>query len=220
MTRPSHRRISDPATVLAWAGTPVAPATRALFDLDTQLGMIVRTTTEPLVGQMRLTWWHDALTALDAGPPPAHPLLTDLAASALPRITGAALATMTEGWEVLIDPDTPDDEALFRYADSRGGTLFAALADAQGSVDDQSVRAAGRGWALADLAANTADDKLATRVARAGLDAIARLREGAWPRRCRAVAALTRDARLALGGRGGPDGPRRALGVLALLAGR
>jgi phytoene synthase len=56
-----------------------APADRraglaTLFALDARLGDILRTTREPMVGQMRLTWWHAALSGLGQDPPRAEPV--------------------------------------------------------------------------------------------------------------------------------------------------
>ena len=81
----------------------------ALLDLDHQLASILQSTTEPMIGQMRLTWWYEALEKLDHEPAPAHPVLQRLADLVLPGgVRGADLAPMIEGWEALLD----DGEAL------------------------------------------------------------------------------------------------------------
>src|SRR3546814_3754289 len=77
-----------------------------------------------MLGQMRLTWWHDALTRLDAAPPPAEPVLGAVAAELLPiGVTGTDLAALVAGWEELLEPEL-DDEGLMRHARERGGRLF------------------------------------------------------------------------------------------------
>jgi 15-cis-phytoene synthase len=185
-----------------------APADRragleALLALDGTLGGILRTTREPLVGQMRLTWWADALAALDDRPPPAQPVLEALARDVLPHgVTGAELAGMVDGWEALLDE--PAD--LSTHAAARGGRLFAAAArvlagEAPGVA---SVAAAGEGWALADLAGNLSD---AGEAARARAAAAERLAAGPrrWPGRLRALGALALLARMP----GEPGSPRR-----------
>src|SRR3546814_17336884 len=62
----------DPELALAicYAPRKARAALAALFALDATLADVLRTTTEPMLGQMRLTWWHDALTRLEAAPPP------------------------------------------------------------------------------------------------------------------------------------------------------
>lgn len=196
-------------TVLAWAGMRRDAGVAALFALDAQLGEIVRTTRTPIVGQMRLTWWHDAILALDHAPPPAQPVLRALAAGVLPHgVAGASLADMIDGWEIVLDDDAPDDDALVRYAAARGGVLFAAMSRVVGGEPGAADVAAGRCWALADLAAHVADPTLARRAATA---ALAEPIKGA----SRFARALSSDAALAARGRGSPGSPRRAAGVLA-----
>lgn len=201
------RAPTDPATVFAWSATRFAPVA-SLFALDAQLGTIVRTTTQPIIGQMRLTWWHDALEGLGDGPVPAHPVLQGLAA--LPA--AAALTPMIDGWEVLLEDESPDDAALARLAGARGGTLFAAAAQVLGG--EGAAQAAGEGWALADVAAHVGDAALAARataLALPRLDAAVRAR---WRGPAAALGALAAEARAALRGRGAAGGPQRAGAVL------
>jgi phytoene synthase len=208
------RPTSDPATIYGWAATRLPAAAAALFALDRTLGDIARTTQQPIVGQMRLTWWHDALLALDERPAPAHPVLRDLAAAVLPTTTGATLAGMVAAWDVVIDPDMPDAAALAHYAEARGGTLFRALAEAAGVAADDRVAAAGAVWALADLAAGVRDAALAAQAVAAVRPATARAFAARWPAAARAIGALAVDAALAIDGRGAAGSPRRAAGVL------
>ena len=208
--------LTAPATIFGWVGRPFAGAPAALFDLDAILGAIVRTTRTPILGQMRLAWWRDALRAMDDAPAPAHPTLQALHAHVLPRTSGATLAAMAEGWEILTDELAPDDLALARYADARGATLFAALAAGGARGDDRRIAAAGRGWALADLAANVADGALVER-ARAAARTQFSDAGGRWRGADRAIGALAAEALLALDGRGVPGGPRRSARALRLL---
>ncbi len=142
----------DRALVLAAAPASRRPALGALFALDDTLARIVRGTREPLVGQMRLTWWHDALTRLDHHPAPAEPVLQAAEAHLLPHgAAGAALAAMIDGWEELLVADPLDRDALLRHADARGAGLFAAAGRVL-SDESPALADAGRAWALADLA--------------------------------------------------------------------
>ena len=197
------RALSDPATVFAWGAwdfARVAP----LFALDAQLGAIVRTTTQPIVGQMRLTWWHDALAALGDGPAPAHPVLEALAGTA----TGG-LTPMIDGWEALLEQDAP---VLESYARGRGHALFAAAAQVLGGTG--AVAAAGEGWALADLAAHVTDAALAARAAALAQERLDAALAGRWRGGAAALGALAAEARAAVRGRGEAGSPRRAAAVL------
>lgn len=147
---------------LSYAPTAARAGLSTLLALDRRLAAIVRATREPMVGQMRLTWWHEALTVLGKGSPPAEPVLTDVAKILLPTgVRGEELATLIEGWEVLLDRQLSDD-ALEQFARCRGEKLF-RLAGRVLGADDPGIGPAGRGWALADLAGHVSDPAIAMR---------------------------------------------------------
>lgn len=153
----------DRALVVATAPVEARRALHALLALDLRLAGIVRAAREPMIGQMRLAWWHDALTRLDGAAAPAEPLLKAVQADALPTgVGGADLASLVDGWEALIAADTLDDDALLRHADSRGAHLF-ALAGRMRGARSPLLAPAGRGWALGDLAAHLTQQVVAER---------------------------------------------------------
>jgi 15-cis-phytoene synthase len=180
----------------------------ALFALDAALGDVLRSTRQPMVGQIRLAWWREALERLDAAPPPGEPVLTAVAADVITQgVTGASLAPMTEGWEVLLAE--PTDVMLSRYAERRGAILFGAAATLLG-VEGFDVAAAGQGWALADLAGNLGDGDLAGRARALALPLLEAAVRRRWPRRARSLGALVYIARWRL------DGTVRPASVLRL----
>ncbi|WP_375272159.1 squalene/phytoene synthase family protein [Sphingomonas sp.] len=205
--------LSDPEQVFNWCGTTLASSgIDALFALDRQFGDIVRTTVQPIVGQMRLTWWFEAIEALETGPPPAQPLLADLAARVLPADVGAKLlASMSEGWEVLLDDERCDPASLKEYARLRGGRLFAAAGKLM-RVDAPMLEEAGMTWALADLATHVTRPDLRGRAREMACALAEQTFAGRW-RGARVLGALALDARAAMLGQGTPDGPRRAAAV-------
>ena len=173
----------DRALALHYAGKAQA-ALAALWALDEALGRIVATTTEPLIGQMRLTWWHERLEAIDGGARVAEPLLTSLGeVSRTHGIGGAALAALVEGWDVLIERESLSDGDLMAYARDRGERLFALSTEITGGTQ---AAASGRAWALADFARHCSDRQLAERaLALASIETIPRnlakpLRVLAW----------------------------------------
>ncbi|WP_156818830.1 hypothetical protein [Sphingomonas sp. Mn802worker] len=158
---------------------------------------------------MRLTWWFDALTKLDDGDVPAQPLLQAAAEYiASGRVTGRALATMTEGWEVLLDPARDDPASLAQFAQLRGATLFQAMGALTGQ-DNEQVGAAGALWALSDLAANISVDRVRMQARSSALAIAGELFALRW-REARSLGALALDAHMAMTGLGVADGPRRA----------
>ena len=89
----------------------------ALWALDLELAHVVATTTEPMIGQIRLAWWREALERLDTAPPPAQPLLRALAADVLPRgIAGSELAALEDPWLDRLAGEAGNATALFALA--------------------------------------------------------------------------------------------------------
>ena len=129
------------------------PAIRALWSLDATLGTVLAGGREPLISQIKLAWWRDALEALDRSPPPAEPILQSVAEHIIPSgVTGSELSQMEEGWTLLLSqvPLTPGD--LDRYAAARGGLLFRYSGVILGRQLSGEMEQAGEGWALTDLA--------------------------------------------------------------------
>lgn len=149
---------SERQLALAYVSTSRRPALETLWRLDVTLGSVLVTGREPMVGQIRLAWWREALEKLDRERPPAEPMLEAVACHLLPAgLTGAELAAMEAGWTVLLSPDLLCAEDLTLHARERGGRLFALSARLLGG-DDPSVAAAGEGWSLVDLARRTSQE--------------------------------------------------------------
>jgi phytoene synthase len=219
MSRPAPPQDPEVQLALHYAPQRALAALGALFALDAALAQVLRTTREPLVGQMRLTWWHEALSALDTAPPPAEPILQALARDVVSHgIAGTRLAGMIDGWEELLDGVPLDDAAILRHAGARGAALFAIAAALLGAGNDDPVADAGVGWALADLARHLTDPAAAGRalaLARPALGAATSVR---WSRAGRPLGALAQIARMNLAvplGRPVPAGsPRRVARLL------
>lgn len=189
-------RQSPVGLVLMSAPAPSRDALRTLFDLDERLGQIVRTTREPLVGQMRLAWWRDALIALDAAAAPAEPLLRAIQTRLLPRgVSSARLAGMIDGWEDIVVAETVDDAAIDSHIRVRGEGLFAIAATLIGR-DSPQMAPAGRAWAAADLAAGLSDPAVATMAMHAADVAWSEAFSAPWPAALRPIGALSLIAML------------------------
>lgn len=147
----------DRIFALTHVPVPVRDAVSAVWELDARLGTFVATTTQPLVGQVRLTWWHQALSGLKHGVSSPEPLLDKLARQVVGRVTDGpeALAALVEGWEALLDPVPLSDGALQLHAKLRGAQLFAISGQLLGERDVNL--SAGEGWALADFALRCSD---------------------------------------------------------------
>lgn len=192
---------------MSYAPSRAAASLTALWSLDARLAGILRTTSEPMIGQMRLTWWHDALGK--PGTIAGEPVLAALGATDL---APTHLQLIVEGWESLLDGD--DDAALAVFADARGGGLFAAAAAVLGAGDP--VEQAGAGWALVDLARHHSRTDVARRALgmAAGRLATAPTR---WSKPARPLGMLAKLARRDLAGPE-PQGSPRRIGTMAVLA--
>ncbi|MBV9931416.1 MAG: squalene/phytoene synthase family protein [Alphaproteobacteria bacterium] len=142
----------DRLLALSYAPTRHRDAVGALWRLDAALGAVLAGRREPMLSRIKLVWWRDALEALDDRPAPAEPVLQALAAAVLPRgVAGSELAAMEEAWGALLSPEPLTEADLDAYGAGRGGRLFRLSARLLGA-EHPGVEAAGRAWALADLA--------------------------------------------------------------------
>jgi 15-cis-phytoene synthase len=207
--------LSDPETMLALGYAPAARrgVLAALLALDRTLGRVVRSTSQPITGQLRLAWWREALAALDAGHVPAEPVLQALAEGALPAgVSGTALAETVDAWDELLATETPDGSALARYARARGA-LFELAGAALGATGDP-LAAAGPGWALADLSLHVRDETVAAAARVAALPLLTTATSRRWSRQGRPLGALAHLALLDLTRPGPPGSPRRVWRML------
>ncbi|MFZ4688769.1 MAG: squalene/phytoene synthase family protein [Polymorphobacter sp.] len=128
-----------------YAPAAARPGLFALHALDLELAAVVAGTTDPMIGEIRLAWWREALCGLDDGVVPAQPLLQLLAAAVLPcGVTGADLAVLEDRWLGLIG----SDDVPLTHIDG-GGVVFALAAQLSGG-DAEAGRALGRCWSGGD----------------------------------------------------------------------
>lgn len=197
---------ADPlrAIILAHAPRAARGSLATLLELDDTLGAVPKSTREPAIAQIRLQWWREHLEALDRTTPPAHPLLRALADTLLPLgLTGARLAKLVEGWDILVESEVLDDEALRQFGEARGEQLFALAGDI---LNARPPADGGAGWALADLANGLSDPADAERAYSLSRAALGGCFDKAWPRGARslgmlALAAAMRHNQVALSGR-------------------
>lgn len=189
--------IADPERRLALVYAPAAvrPGLALLWALDERLGAIVAATRETMLGEIRLTWWRDALLGLAEGAPGGEPLIEGLHAAVTGRgLPPARLAELPGGWMALLDPMPLSSEALDRHARQRGAALFDLGARLLGG-HSAGVEAAGAGWALADLSFRISDPGTAQRARMAGRAVLAGAKRERWPSPLRPLGILAALAR-------------------------
>lgn len=139
-------RRADPDRFRAVMAAP-PPARRALFPLyamNVEVSRAPWVTQEPLIAQMRLQWWRDALAEIAAGSPVRrHEVVTPLAATLSPDLA-AQLDDLVaaRARDISADP-FPDPDAIEAYIDRTAGTLLWAAARALGPAEEMVVRDAG-----------------------------------------------------------------------------
>lgn len=211
----------DPEIALSMAYAPAdkRSALETIWMLDAQLGGIVRSTSEPMIGAMRLTWWRDAIEGLANAPAPAEPLLQRLQAELIGGGQGVGqLPDIAEGWIVLLDPLPLSHEALGDYAEQRGGVLFSQISRRLGAQDTPGIAQAGAGWALVDFAFHCRDRVTAGQALSLARPMLEQALDKAWPRAARPLGMLAhlalRDARAGLDASRRTGSPGRLLSML------
>lgn len=136
-------RRADPDRFRAVMAAP--PAARsvlfALAALTVEVARAPWVASEPMIAEMRLQWWRDALAEIAEGAPARrHEVVTPLA-----RVLSPQMAKLLDGavaarrWDIYRDPF--EDEAAFeRYIDATAGTPVWVAAQALGPADETVVR--------------------------------------------------------------------------------
>jgi 15-cis-phytoene synthase len=198
---------------LAWSGPKVRGALSLALQLDRRLARIVGRTTEPVLGQMRLAWWREALGKPVAERPRGDVVLDGIGQHWAGR--EAALVAMVDGWEALVTAETLGKAEAEAFGAQRGA-FFAALGDELAPAAAVRLAAAGLRWALADAAAAVADEDERAVLVAAGLALGVAL--GRVPRALRGLAVLDALARRALARGGRPLMEGRGASLVAFKA--
>jgi phytoene synthase len=128
----------------------------ALYAFDHVLSRVPHQVSEPLMGEIRLTWWNEVLDEIyGSGPVRAHPVALALADVARNRgLARSPLDALVEARFGDLQPEPfADAEAALLYADQTGGALAQAAAQALGAAPClQAAKLAGRAYALSLMA--------------------------------------------------------------------
>lgn len=144
---------------------------RLLWSLDARLAHLIASITEPMIGQIRIAWWNEALNDPSGMQGKGEPLVDEMRAANMLPLPG--LAQWLDGWEALIGQVN-----LEAYALGRGGGLFRALSGER-EIPDWLARA-GAAWALWDFSGHVSDTELARRALALGREYLQSSSEH-WP---------------------------------------
>lgn len=190
---------------LNYARADFRPKLAAFFALDRRLGQIVASSSETMLGQMRLAWWRDMLNA-SAQDRPAGDVVLD----AIGQSWGGealALQPVVDAWEVFLVAEELATDVLAAFGDGRSAPIVAALGSLDARTAEQ-VQVAGALWALADTAAYVSDETERAKVldlAKATLDAptsLARIPRSLAVLKALSLRAIARGGRPLMEGRG------------------
>jgi 15-cis-phytoene synthase len=133
------------------------PAIRPFFSLllsfDSRLRDVAVRNTEPLIGQLRLAWWRDAISADTQTPKSGEPLLSalyDLQPAEIVTLARASMLDLLTAWEQVIVADDVA-KAAQDFAELRSDALFGGYIRAINMPYTDEARAVGVNWALNDI---------------------------------------------------------------------
>ena len=133
-----------------------APAERredlfALYAFNLAIARTREVVSEPLIGAMRLQWWRDALAAIEAGCPPAHPVATALG-EAMGRhdLARAPFEALIEARSFDLGEEPPEDlDAVESYAEASAPPVTSRMSRARSASG--ASRHVAIAWALTGL---------------------------------------------------------------------
>jgi len=131
----------------------------ALYAFNYEIARVPEVTREPLLGQIRLQWWRDALDEIYRGAPPRRHEVAEPLARAIAEhdLTQAHFAAMLEARERDLAAEPPATlEALEAYADGSSASLVLLALEAlgvRGGESEVAGRSVGIAYALSGLLA-------------------------------------------------------------------
>jgi 15-cis-phytoene synthase len=141
--------LSPPARLaIAYAPRPVRRALSLLLRFDARFASVVGRASEPIIGQMKLAWWRDAVLRDAAMQPKGEPLIRELG-EYQGQIPPSAIEQLVCAWEILLADDQWSPETIREFAGRRGAAVFQTYADMVGVPHD--VNGLGTEWAIDDL---------------------------------------------------------------------
>lgn len=134
---------ADPDRFRAAMAAPVAARAKLfpLYALNVEVSRAPWVTQEPMLAEMRLQWWRDALEEIaNGGPVRRHEVVTPLSVALSPHLAAFLDEYVAvRRWDIYKDPF--EDEAHFdNYITCSSGNLMVAAAQALGPADTEVVQ--------------------------------------------------------------------------------
>lgn len=133
---------------VAYAPKRVRDAFGLLLMFDQRLADIVGRASEPMIGQLKLAWWRDALSSTPEARPKGEPLLAALFEQEKPELVVAA-RRLVDAWEMMLSGEIWSEDTIDVFSEQRAIAVFGGYGEL---VDRNDIPlAAGREWAKRDL---------------------------------------------------------------------
>lgn len=147
---------ADPDRRLAALFAPAPSRSRlfALYALNHELGRVADATSESLIGEMKLTWWRDAISDLyGEAPKVRRHIVTEALAPLTDLLPQAELLDLVDvRFDDVAAAPYRDLDALIDYVDRTSVRLVRlGLALTGGELPQDQIRDAGRAWGLTGL---------------------------------------------------------------------
>jgi len=139
-----------------FAPAPERLALNVLYAFNLEVARTREAVSEPLLGEIRLQWWREAIAGIYDGTPRRHAVVEPLAAAiAAHRLSRTYFDRLIDARAADLADEAPADlPTLVAYAEGTSATL-AALALEVAGVEDEAADRAGRhvgiAWALTGL---------------------------------------------------------------------
>ena len=142
--REARRRDRDRFICALFAPAERRQAVYSILAFNAELARIRGAVSEPILGEMRLQWWRDAIAALFDDPdnvPSGNPVLSEFASAVRKyRLPRPVIDAMIDARAAdLIDAPHADLEALLAYAGATSGGVTELTLHALGAYDDPDV---------------------------------------------------------------------------------
>ena len=132
---------------IAYARADLRDALSLLLRFDDRIAGIVGRSSEPMIAQMKIAWWHDAIAKTKDERPRGEPLLIELNAIESEDVAGA-MRQILDAWGLLLAEEQWSQDTLATFANLRGEGIFGTYLR---WIDENAGSGLGRQWALDDL---------------------------------------------------------------------
>jgi phytoene synthase len=125
----------------------------ALYALNYELSRAAEVASQPLIGEMRLAWWREAVEEIcDGRPVRRHPVALALAQAARRRgLQRAGLEALIDSRLRELDPWPLGEDEVADYLDATAGCLMTLAVRILAPGAGTDLRPAARAWGLAGL---------------------------------------------------------------------